>query len=85
LEAIDVEAVFFGLAGTLVALIEAGASRHEAAEQFAVSLSSAIRWMQRFVRVGSAAAKPSGGSVAFGGARAVVARIDCQASGFDPG
>jgi transposase len=46
----------------VVALIEAGASRHEAAEQFAVSVSSAIRWMQRFVRVGSAAAKPSGGS-----------------------
>ncbi len=46
----------------VVAAIEAGASRHEAAEQFAVSVSSAIRWMQRFVRVGSAAAKPSGGS-----------------------
>jgi transposase len=27
-----------------------------------VSVSSAIRWMQRFVREGSAAAKPSGGS-----------------------
>ena len=46
----------------VVASIEAGASRHEAAEQFAVSVSSAIRWMQRFVRFGSAAAKPSGGS-----------------------
>jgi transposase len=40
----------------VVALIEAGASPHEAAEQFAVSVSSAIRWMQRFVRFGSAAA-----------------------------
>jgi len=46
----------------VVATIEAGASRHEAGELFAVSASSAIRWMQRFVRFGSAAAKPSGGS-----------------------
>jgi len=46
----------------VVASIEAGASRHEAAERFDVSVSSAIRWMQRFLRFGSAAAKPSGGS-----------------------
>jgi len=46
----------------VVATIEAGASRHEAGELFAVSASSAIRWMQRFVRFGSVAAKPSGGS-----------------------
>lgn len=46
----------------VVASVEAGASRHEAAERFEVSVSSAIRWMQRFVRFGNAAAKPSGGS-----------------------
>ena len=46
----------------LVECVEAGASRHEAAEQFEVSVSSAVRWMQRFVRFGSVAAKPSGGS-----------------------
>ena len=46
----------------LVECVEAGASRHEAAERFEVSVSSAVRWMQRFVRFGSVAAKPSGGS-----------------------
>jgi transposase len=46
----------------MVASIEAGASRHEAAERFDVSVSSAIRWMQRFLRFDSSAAKPSGGS-----------------------
>jgi len=46
----------------VVAAIEAGGSRHEAAERFEVSVSSAIRWMQRFVQSGTAAAKPMGGS-----------------------
>ena len=43
----------------LVECVEARASRHEAAERFEVSVSSAVRWMQRFVRFGSVAAKPS--------------------------
>ena len=46
----------------VVKSVETGASRHEAAEQFEVSVSSAIRWMQRFVQFGNAAANPSGGS-----------------------
>jgi transposase len=46
----------------VVTSVEAGASRHEAAECYEVSVSSAIRWVQRFVRFGSAAAKPIGGS-----------------------
>jgi transposase len=46
----------------VVKSVKAGASRHEAAEQFEVSVSSAIRWMQRFVQFGNAAANPSGGS-----------------------
>lgn len=50
------------LRSRVVESVEAGSSRHEAAECFDVSVSSAIRWMQRFVRFGSAAAKPSGGS-----------------------
>jgi hypothetical protein len=37
----------------LVECVEAAASRHEAAERFEVSVSSAVRWMQRFVRFGS--------------------------------
>jgi transposase len=47
----------------VVDCVEAGASRHEAAQRFEVSVSSAIRWMQRLVRLGNAAAKPSGGSI----------------------
>jgi transposase len=50
------------LRARVVECIEAGASRREAAERFEVSVSSAVRWMQRFVQFGSAAAKPSGGS-----------------------
>ena len=46
----------------VVESVEAGASRHEAAERFEVSVSSAIRWVQRHVQFGSAAPKPSGGS-----------------------
>jgi hypothetical protein len=41
----------------VVASVEAGASRYEAAERFEVSGSSAIRWVQRYVRFGSAAAR----------------------------
>jgi transposase len=46
----------------VVASVEVGASRHEAAERFEVSVRSAIRWVQHFVRLGNAAAKPIGGS-----------------------
>jgi transposase len=34
----------------VIHFVEAGGSRREAAEQFQVSASSAIRWMQRFSR-----------------------------------
>jgi transposase len=40
-----------------------GASRHEAAERFEVSVSSAVKWLQRWHESGSAAPKPRGGSV----------------------
>ena len=46
----------------VVASVEEGGSRHEAAERFEISVSSAIRWMQRFVQFGTPAAKPFGGS-----------------------
>jgi transposase len=42
--------------------VEAGSSRREAAESFEVSASSAVRWLQRWRRTGSATAKTSGGS-----------------------
>ena len=43
--------------------VETGASRHEAAERFEVSVSSAIKWLQRWHESRSAAPKPRGGSV----------------------
>lgn len=42
--------------------VEAGASCHEAAAAFEVSVSSAIRWVARWRQTGSVAAKPMGGS-----------------------
>jgi transposase len=43
--------------------VEAGATRHAAAAQFKVSVSSAIRWVQRWRASGAIAAKPRGGSL----------------------
>lgn len=45
----------------VVAFINAGHSRREAAEQFSISPSSAIRWAARANKEGSPAAKPMGG------------------------
>src|ERR1700709_1130959 len=42
---------------------EIGASRREAAERFEVSVSSAIKWLQRWHDRKSAAPQPRGGSV----------------------
>ena len=47
----------------VVRAVEAGASCHEAAAGFEVSVSSAIRWVARFRQTGSVAAKPMGGKV----------------------
>lgn len=46
----------------VVRFVEEGESRHQAAEQFAVSVSSAIRWVQRFRDSGTCEAMPRGGS-----------------------
>ena len=43
--------------------VEMGASRHEAAERFEVSVSSTVKWLQRWRESRSAAPKPRGGSV----------------------
>src|SRR5216684_5803463 len=43
--------------------VRSGASRREVAEHFDVSPSSVINWVRRWRETGSAAAKPSGGSV----------------------
>ena len=47
----------------VVARVEAGASRREAAEHFDICPSSAIKWMQRVRDTGACEAKPMGGSV----------------------
>ena len=43
--------------------VRSGASRREVAEHFDVSPSLVINWVRRWRETGSAAAKPSGGSV----------------------
>jgi len=46
----------------VIQVVEAGATRHAAAAQFRVSISSAIRWVQRWRATGEITAKPRGGS-----------------------
>jgi transposase len=47
----------------VIEAVEMGASRHEAADRFEVSVSSAVKWLQRWRESKSAAPKPRGGSV----------------------
>jgi transposase len=47
----------------VVEAVVTGASRYEAADCFDVSVSSAVRWVQRWNTTGSCAAKPHGGSI----------------------
>lgn len=47
----------------VIEAVEMGASRHEAADRFEVSVSSAVKWLQRWRQSKSAAPKPRGGSV----------------------
>ena len=46
----------------VIEAVTAGASRREAAENFELSPSSAVKWLRRWRDTGSAKAKPSGGS-----------------------
>ena len=46
----------------VIARVEAGASRREAAEHFEISASAAVKWMKRFHETGRCAAKRFGGS-----------------------
>ncbi len=48
--------------GRVIARVEGGASRREAAEQFEISPSAAVKWVKCFRDTGSYAAKPRGGS-----------------------
>jgi len=47
----------------VIEAVEMGASRHEAADRFEMSVSSAVKWLQRWRESKSAAPKPRGGSV----------------------
>ena len=47
----------------VIEMVEAGASRHEAAEHFGISVSSVVKWMQRWNESRSAAPMPRGGSI----------------------
>src|SRR6266705_1665781 len=46
----------------VIARLEGGASRREAAEQLDISPSAAVKWVKCFHETGSCAAKPRGGS-----------------------
>lgn len=47
----------------VIGLVEAGASRREAAEQLEISASSAVRWLQHWQTEGISGPKPRGGSI----------------------
>src|SRR6476646_7884317 len=47
----------------VIAEVDSGASRREAAEEFAVSASTAVIWVKCFRQTGRCAAKPRGGSI----------------------
>ena len=47
----------------VIEAVEGGASRRETAERFEVSVSSAVKWLQRWHESKSAAARPRGGSI----------------------
>src|ERR1700757_4721334 len=47
----------------VIHFVEGGGSRREAAEEFEVSASSAIRWMQRFREDGVCEPMPRGGGI----------------------
>jgi len=47
----------------VVEAVEAGASRREVAEQYRLSPSVVVLWMQRWEATGSVEAKPIGGSI----------------------
>lgn len=47
----------------VIARVESGASRREAAEHYEISASTAVIWVKRFHETGRCAAKPRGGSI----------------------
>ncbi len=68
----------------IAAVEQEGMSRHEAAAQFRISVSTAIKWVQRFRRTGSAAPGQIGGykQKAISGAHRDWLMARCQANEF---
>ena len=56
----------------VIGAVEAGMSRNAAARRFGVSIASAVRWMDEYLRTGRSAPKPRGGDRRSG-------RIEAQA------
>src|SRR6516225_10186863 len=50
------------LRARVVEAVDEGATRHEAAERFGISVASAVRWHQAWRNEGTIEAKPCGGS-----------------------
>jgi len=65
----------------VVAVVEGGLSRRQAAGVFDVGVSTVIRWVQRFRATGSVAAKPMGGdhrSLLSGSRTWILERIEAE-------
>jgi len=62
----------------VIEAVEMGASRHEAAERFEVSVRSAVKWVQRWHESRIAAPKPRGGSVLEAYAKEILAMSAAQ-------
>ena len=45
----------------VIAAVEGGLSRHEAAERFGIGVATAVRWLRAWRETGATAAKPRGG------------------------
>ena len=70
----------------VIEAVASGASRREAAERFEVSVSSAVKWLQRWRESRSAAPKPRGGSVSpLEKLRQRDLASHCRTAGSDPG
>ena len=67
----------------VIEAVEGGASRRETAERFEVSVSSAVKWLQRWHESKSAVPKPRGGSVSPGRVCGADTRSDCSTAGPD--
>jgi transposase len=71
-ESVGIDSIFGGrtmpnpysteLRERVIARVESGASRREAADHFEISASASVKWLQRWRDTGSAMAKSRGGS-----------------------